>query len=69
MTTPDPIEEFEKKLKKMTLKELQVYGKLLDEKIKQRIVTDEPNEKIAPLIIYRGILDYEIKSRTVLKKE
>jgi len=51
------------------LNELQAYEKLLEEKIKQRILANEPNEKIAPLIINQGILDYEIKSRTVLEKK
>lgn len=63
----DPVEEFEKKLKKMNLSELQAYKKLLDESIKEKISKDAPNEKIAPLILYRGVLEHEIKSRTVLK--
>jgi hypothetical protein len=53
----------------MTLNELQVYGKLLDEKIKQRISANESTKKIAALILYRGILDYEIKSRIASEKE
>lgn len=61
----DPIEEFEKKLKKMSFSELQAYKKLLDERIKEKISKDAPNEKIAPLILYRGVLEHEIKSRTV----
>jgi len=69
MSISDPVEEFEKKLKKMSLKELQAYGKLLDEKIRERILANEPNEKITPLIIYRGIIDYEVKSRIALGKE
>ena len=64
----DPIEEFEKKLKKMSLSELQAYKKLLDERIKEKISKDAPNEKIAPLILYRGVLEHEIKSRTILKE-
>ena len=63
----DPIEEFEKELKKMSLSELQAYKRLLDERIKEEISKDAPNEKIAPLILYRGVLEHEIKSRTVLK--
>ena len=63
----DPIEEFEKKLKKMSLSELQAYKKLLDERIKKKISKGAPNEKIAPLILYRGVLEHEIKSRTGLK--
>lgn len=62
----DPIEEFEKKLKKMSLSEVQAYKRLLDERIKEKISKDAPNEKIAPLILYRGVLEHEIKSRTVL---
>jgi len=61
--------EFENKLRKMALKELQTYGKLLDEKIKQRISANESTKKIAALILYRGILDYEIKSRIASEKE
>ncbi len=64
----DPVEEFEKKLKKMSLSELQAYKKLLDESIKEKISKDAPNEKIAPLILYRGILEHQIKSRTALKE-
>ena len=63
----DPIEEFEKKLKRMSLSELQAYKRLLDERIKEKISKDAPNEKIAPLILYRGVLEHEIKSRTVLE--
>ncbi len=64
----DPVDEFEKKLKKPSLSELQAYKKLLDERIKEKISKNAPNEKIAPLILYRGILEHEIKSRTVLKE-
>lgn len=64
----DPFEEFEKKLKGMSLSELQAYKKLLEEKIKEKISKDAPNEKIAPLILYRGVLEYEIKSRTASKE-
>lgn len=64
----DPVEEFEKKLKKMNLNELQAYKKLLDESIKEQISKNAPNEKIAPLILYRGVLEHEIKSRNVLKE-
>jgi len=69
MSESDPVEEFENKLRKMALKELQAYGKLLDEKIKQRISANESTKKIAALILYRGILDYEIKSRIASEKE
>jgi len=61
----DPFKEFENKLKDMSLRELQDYKKRLDERIKQKISANEPNEKVAPLILYRGVLEYEIKSRTV----
>jgi hypothetical protein len=60
----DPIEYFKTKLKDMSLKELQDYKKRLDESIKQMISTNKPNDKIAPLILYRGILEHEIKTRT-----
>ena len=63
----DPIEYFKTKLKEMSLKELQDYKKRLDEGIKQMITTNKPNEKIAPLILYRGILEHEIKTRTIPK--
>ena len=64
----DPIVEFEKKLKKMSLSELQAYKRLLDERIKEKISKDAPNEKIAHLILYRGVLEHEIKSRTILQE-
>jgi hypothetical protein len=35
----------------------------LDENIQQMIMKTAPNEKIAPLILYRGILEHEIKKR------
>jgi hypothetical protein len=60
----DPVKYFETKLKDMSLAELQDYKKRLDESIKQKISTNKPNEQIAPLIIYRGILEHEIKTRT-----
>lgn len=60
----DPVEYFETKLKAMSLSELQTYKKRLDENIKQKILATAPNEKIAPLILYRGILEHEIKTRT-----
>ena len=59
----DPIKYFETKLKAMSLAELQAYKKRLDESIKQKISTNKPNEQIAPLILYRGILEHEIKTR------
>jgi len=60
----DPIKYFETKLKAMSLDELQVYKKRLDERIQKMIMDTAPNEQIAPLILYRGILEHEIKTRT-----
>jgi hypothetical protein len=60
----DPVKYFETKMKDMSLAELQDYKKRLDESIKQKISTNKPNDQIAPLIIYRGILEHEIKTRT-----
>jgi hypothetical protein len=59
----DPIKYFETQLKTMSLAELQAYKKRLDENIQQMIMKTAPNEKIAPLILYRGILEHEIKKR------
>jgi len=63
MNMSDPIEYFRTKLKDMSLRELHAYKKRLDENIKQMISTNKPNEQIAPLILYRGILEHEIKTR------
>jgi hypothetical protein len=60
----DPIKYFETKLKEMSLNELHAYKKRLDENIQQKIMKTAPNEQIAPLILYRGILEHEIKKRT-----
>ena len=60
----DPMEYFESKLKTMNLQELQAYKKRLEESIQQKIAATKPNEEIAPLILYRGILEHEIKTRT-----
>ena len=60
----DPIKFFETKLNAMSLGELQAYKKRLDENIQQMIAKTASNEKIAPLILYRGILEHEIKART-----
>jgi hypothetical protein len=62
----DPIEYFRNKLKDMSLRELHAYKKRLDENIKQMISTNKPNEQIAPLILYRGILEHEINIRKAL---
>ena len=64
MKMSDPVQYFETRLKEMSLRDLQVYKKRLDESIKQKISTNKSNEQIAPLILYRGILEHEIKSRT-----
>lgn len=60
----DPIKFFERQLKSMSLAELKDYKKRLDESITDKIMKTIPNEKIAPLILYRGILEHEINSRT-----
>ena len=60
----DPVNYFETKLKSLSLAELQAYKKRLDESITQKISETAPNEQIAPLILYRGILEHEIKTRT-----
>ncbi len=60
----DPIKYFETKLKAMSLAELQAYKKRLDERIQKMIMDTAPNEQIASLILYRGILEHEIKTRT-----
>ena len=60
----DPIKFFESKLKSMSLAEIQAYKKRLDESIQKMIMDTAPNEKIAPLILYRGVLEHEIKTRT-----
>jgi len=64
----DPIKYFETKLKAMSLAELQAYKKRLDERIQKMIMDTAPNEQIAPLILYRGILEHEIKTRTTSKR-
>lgn len=63
----DPIKFFERQLKTMSLAELQDYKKRLDESITDKILKTVPNEKIAPLILYRGILEHEINSRTRMR--
>ena len=59
----DPVKYFETKLKGMCLAELQAYRKRLDESITQKIAQTAPNEQIAPLILYRGIVEHEMKTR------
>ena len=60
----DAVNYFEAQLKGLCLAELQAYKKRLDENITQKIAATAPNEQIAPLILYRGILEHEIKTRT-----
>ena len=55
---------FEAKLKEMSLGELQAYKKRLEQSIQQKIMDNKANEEIAPLILYRGILEHEMKIRT-----
>ena len=59
----DPVKYFETKLKGMCLAELQAYKKRLEENITKMIAETAPNEQIAPLILYRGILEHEMKTR------
>ena len=63
----DPVNYFETKLKSLCLAELQAYKKRLDENITQKIAETAPNEQIAPLILYRGIVEHEMKTRMSLK--
>ena len=63
----DPVKYFESKLKTLCLAELQAYKKRLDESITQKIAQTAPNEQIAPLILYRGILEHEMKTRMAQK--
>ena len=59
----DPVKYFEQELKAMSLGELQAYKKRLDQNIQKKISENKSNEEIAPLIVYRGILEHEIKKR------
>ena len=59
----DPIKYFESKLKNLCLAELKAYRKKLDENITKKIAETAPNEQIAPLILYRGIVEHEMKTR------
>lgn len=63
----DPVKYFETKLKGMCLAELQAYKKRLDDSILQKIAQTAPNEQIAPLILYRGIVEHEMKTRMTQK--
>lgn len=59
----DPINYFETKLKGMCLAELQAYKKRLDKKITEMIGKNSRNEEIAPLILYRGIVEHQMRIR------
>ena len=63
----DPINYFETKLKGMCLAELQAYKKRLDQNITQMIAKNARNEEIAPLILYRGIVEHQMRIRTEQK--
>jgi hypothetical protein len=63
----DPIKYFETQLKNLCLAELQAYKKRLDESITEKIAQTAPNEQIAPLILYRGIVEHEMKTRMAQK--
>ncbi len=63
MNMSDPVKYFEEKLKAMSLGELQAYKKRLDQNIQKKILKNKSNEEIAPLIVYRGILEHQIKKR------
>ncbi len=63
----DSVKYFETKLKAMNLSEIRSYKKRLEENIQQKISATAPNEQIAPLILYRGIIEHEIKIRTTQK--
>ena len=56
---------FEAKLKEMSLGELQAYKKRLEQSIQQKILDNKANEEIASLILYRGILEHEMKKRAL----
>ncbi|WGM89460.1 MAG: hypothetical protein NUK63_11265 [Candidatus Bathyarchaeum tardum] len=59
----DPIKYLKSRLKVMCLAELKEYQKILDEKIKHKIDMTAPNDQIAPLILYRGVVEHEMKTR------
>ena len=59
----DPVKYFETKLKGLCLAELKAYKQRLEENITKMIAETAPNEQIAPLILYRGILEHEMKTR------
>ena len=63
----DPIKYFETQLKNLCLAELQAYKKRLDVSITEKIAQTAPNEQIAPLILYRGIVEHEMKTRMAQK--
>jgi hypothetical protein len=57
----DPVKYFETKLKNMCLAELQAYKKQLDQNITEMITKNARNEQIAPLILYRGIVERQMQ--------
>ena len=59
----DPVKYFETKLKGLCLAELQAYRKKLDQSITDKIAKTAPNDQIAPLILYRGIVEHEMQRR------
>ena len=59
----DPVKYFETKLKNMCLAELQAYKKKLDQNITAMIAKNAKNEDIAPLILYRGIVEHQMKTK------
>jgi hypothetical protein len=59
----DPVNYFETKLKGMCLAELQAYKKRLDQNITEMIAKNTRNEEIAPLILYRGIVEHQMRIR------
>ena len=59
----DPVKFFEDKLNNMCLAELKVYKQKLDATIQQMIMNNEHNDKIEPLILYRGILEHTMKTK------
>ena len=59
----DPVKYFETKLKGMCLAELQAYKKRLDQNITEMIAKNARNEEIAPLILYRGIVEHQMKTK------
>ncbi len=69
MSIAKKLEEFEEKLKKMSLNELYQYRKMLyNNIIRENLAGESTYETIHPIMI-RGAVDREIMSRLVLKKK